>query len=212
MKKILIVCVLLFLPLSAWGVTIQVHPGLSVEVSLPGERWQISRQAPEFLVRELAEHATDGMRAKARKAGIDDPQEMARRMLSANEFYVFNPETRACLLVDFSPLKAGEEPPSNRVVKKSVQFAGESLSGEEGYSNVQTRTGKTAIRGAETAHRLDARFVKHGEEVRFVGIVGFAEPCWFFLYFTDPLEDERDWTEMAGILETLRVKKQNGTL
>jgi hypothetical protein len=209
MKRFLIHLVLvLFLPFGAFGATYEVVPGTYLEFELPGDRWQVSDTPPDFLVSIMADHLSEEMLKKARDAGLDDPLEVARNNLSVNELFVFNPQSGAWLAVDFSPLRENEPPPSRRAVARSAHFAGQSLHGEEGLSEVTHRTKRVRVPGARHAYRLDAEFEKHEEPIRFIGIVGFADPHWFFLYYTDYQMESQDIIDMEEILGSARLKSR----
>lgn len=211
MKKFLfLLCVMVWLPLTAMAETAQVMPGLALEFSLPSDRWTLSKRAPEFLVEELAGRLGEGMLKKARKAGITNAKDAARKMLSANELFIYNEDSGAHLDVDFSAIGADEKPPSKRTVAYSARSAGESLVGEEGLSDVTHKTKKVRVEGARNAYRLDAGFRRLGDKIRFVGVIGFTDPYWFFFYYTDHLKDQRDLNDMERILKSLKLKRNGG--
>lgn len=197
---------LLLVPFGALGAVYEVMPGTYLEFELPGDRWQVSETPPDFLVRTMAGHLGDEMLMKARAAGYDDPLEVAQKNLSINELFVVNPQSGAWLAVDFSPLREGDSSPGRRMVARSAQFAGQSLQDEEGLSEVTHRTKRVKVPGAKHAYRLDAEYEKHAESIRFIGIVGFAEPNWFFLYYTDYQKDPQDVIDMEEILKSLRLQ------
>lgn len=208
MKKFLMsLCFMFWLPWSAIAETAQVMPDLAVEVTLPSERWTLSRQSPSFLVEEVARHLGEEMLKKARRSGLTNAKDVARKMLSANELFIYNKDSGAHLEVDFSPLRAEERPPTRRAVAYSARYAGESLLEEEGLSDVIQKTKKTQVDGARIAYRLDAKFRRHGNQVQFIGVIGFSDPYWFYLYYTDPLKDPRDLSELEKVIRSLRLKR-----
>lgn len=206
MRLFVYVTLLLFVPWSAYGATYEVVPGTYLTLVLPADHWQVSAVPPDFLVEDMAGHLSEEMLRTARAAGMDDPLEVARKNLSINELFVVNPETGAWLAVDFSPLREGESAPNRRTVARSAQFAGQSLQGEEGLSELTYSTKRVRLPGARHAHRLDAEFEKHGTPIRFIGIVGFADPHWIFLYYTDYQEDAQDMVDMEAILKSVRLQ------
>ncbi|BCR04823.1 hypothetical protein DESUT3_18920 [Desulfuromonas versatilis] len=186
--------------------TVDVGSGLKLGLALPSERWVVQSTVPDFLVEERAEHLEHELAEKGKQVSREDLLNLSRKRLSANELFVFNPQTRAVLEVDFSPLDKGESAPSRGTVANSARFAGESLSQEEGVTQASADVAKTRVYGAMAAYRLDAAYQHHGHSTRFVGVVGFADPCWFYLYYTDPLADAADLQEMDSLLRNLLVE------
>jgi len=207
MRRILPFCVglLLFLPALSPAVSIPVDDRLQLDFTLAGERWVFSREAPDFLVEKTVGEIRDELLKQKKDPGEEAILTAARKRIAANEGFIFNPRTRAYLLIDFSPLRPGEDPPSSKTVALSARYAGEGLLEEEGFSEVTQKSAASSLSGAETAFRIDARYRRLGKPEVFVGIVGFAPPCWFYLYYTDPLADPGDLAEMEGVLRSMKV-------
>jgi hypothetical protein len=210
MSRLAILCLgfLLILPSLALGVSVAVDDRLQLDLDLPGERWILSREAPDFLVEKAVADLEAELLGQGKNPDREAIDVAARRRLGANEAFIFNPLSRAHLLVDFSPLRPGEDPPSARTVALSARYAGEGLEQEEGYREVKQKSGKTTLAGAETASRIDASYLRRGEPGVFVGIIGFASPCWFYLYYTDSLRDPRDLPEMETIFRSMRISSR----
>ncbi|WP_155890685.1 hypothetical protein [Desulfuromonas sp. TF] len=207
----LLVVVLLFAGASSLAAeTLSIVPGIALEVNLPGQKWQMSRQAPEFLVRETAEHLEHELADKGKQVDAESLKAEAGKRLAANELFIFNPDSGAVLTIDFSPLKEKEKAPRDRTVASSARYAGESLSSEEGIEGVESKTDKVKVAGAGSAYRVNASYRQHGDPMKFTGIIGFAEPYWFFFYYTDPLRDPGDAEEMGRILDALVLKPGGG--
>ncbi|MCP3176964.1 hypothetical protein MJO47_07585 [Desulfuromonas sp. KJ2020] len=203
MKRLVFFLLLLVVPLTAFGTTIEVAPGVLLHVELPGDHWQVSDSPPEPLVQETAAHLRQEM---LRKAGKEDPAEVARDILSVNELFIVNAESGAWLAVDFSALREGEPAPGRRAVKRSAAFAGQALQGEEGLSDVKHDVEKIRIPGAQYAYQLEATYRRHDEPVLFCGVIGFADRHWFYLYYTDFKRNPEDYREMKEILRSIRLK------
>jgi hypothetical protein len=194
---------LFVLPLSLPAETLQLVPGVVLKVELPSDRWSISREAPAFLVEEIAEHLEHELLAQGKKVDPAGLQAAAQKRLAANEAYIVNAASGAYLAIDFSPLREGEAAPGKKAIAASAKYAGEGLVDEEGATEVRQKSSKTKLGGAELAYRVDARFRMHDEPRNFIGIIGFRAPYWFYFYYTDPLRDARDIQEMEQILRTL---------
>lgn len=208
MLRLIVLCAVALLavtrPLAAE--TVRISPELTVDLALPGEGWEISREAPAFLLADMVEHLEHELAAAGKEVDPGKVQALAARRLAANEAFVYNPASTAALTIDFSPLREGESPPSRRAVATSARYAGEGLADEEGVMELDQQSAKVAVAGAEYAYRVDARYRHHGRPTQFVGIVGFVSPYWFYLYYTDHLRDPRDAAAMDRTLEALTIR------
>lgn len=182
--------------------TIVVDRNLSLRFDLPGGKWQLTREAPSFLVDETIEHLRHEMSEKNQSVPPEKVREAALRRLAANEAYLCQAESGACLVIDFSPLRAGEDPPSAKSVRHSAKYAAEGLEEEEGISGVKHTVREVRFPGASFAQRIDASYRQHGEGRKFTGIVGFAHSHWFYLYYTDPLQSPADAYAMDAVLKS----------
>jgi len=183
--------------------TLRVAPGVALQYTLPAAHWKVALEAPEFLLEETAEHLEHELAAQGKHLDASALQAAARKRLAANEAYIFNPDSGAYLAIDFSALRDGEKAPGRGAIAESARLAGESLESEEGTRDVRHDYRKAAVAGAEVAYRVDATFRHHDEPRRFIGIIGFRSPYWFYLYYTDPQRDAADVGEMEEILRTL---------
>jgi len=195
--------VLTFFPVPLQAETLKIVPGVVLQYTLPAERWTVAREAPEFLIEETAEHLEHELAAQGKRPDAAALKAAATRRLAANEVYIFNPDSGAYLAIDFSALREGEKAPGRGAIAESARLAGESLESEEGTSDVRHDYRKAAVPGAEIAYRVDATFRHHDESRRFIGVIGFRAPYWFYLYYTDPLQDAADSGEMEEILRNL---------
>jgi len=201
---ILLAAALVFLAGTASGATYRLSKNASIDFELPAG-WQVATEAPGFLVALQAEHLEDAMLQKAAAAGITDRQEIARRMLSINELYLFNPRSQANVLIDLSELKSGEEPPSAATIRRSAEYAAEGLKEEDGYRQVETRVDAAQVSGFSYTARVDATFIKYGRSEAFTGIIGFGGRSWGFLYFNDTLQDSHDAAAFKAWLATVKL-------
>jgi hypothetical protein len=203
-KTFWLVSVFLFtLPLSLPAETLDIVPGLVLKAEFPGDRWSITREAPSFLVEEIAEHLEHELLAQGKKVEPAALRAAAQKRLAANEAYIVNPTSGAYLAIDFSPLREGEAAPGKKAIAASARYAGEGLVDEEGATEVSQKSSKTELQGASVAYRVDASFRMHDEPRKFIGIIGFRKPYWFYLYYTDPLRDAADAREMEQILQSI---------
>lgn len=173
----------------------ELETGLMLSMEMPSERWEVVRTPPEALVEKIA--------------GGTGPSllEQTRRKLAANEIFVWNSQSGAYLMIDVSPLKESEEGPSERQLKLSADYAAQALDSEEGLFDVTSQTRATRIEGVRMARKINATYKKGEQQFRFQGIIGYSEPFWIYLYYTDPLRDSRDGDEMDSLLSGLRFHR-----
>jgi hypothetical protein len=191
------------LPLSAQ--MLPIYPDLSLGVPSLGSNWVMTREVPESLVAETARHLQHELEAQGKEFAAEAVLEQARKRLAANELFIYNPRTGATLTVDFSPLRADEGPPGRSAIANSAAYAAQGLEEEDGLSAVTHKTARTSMFGLQYAYRIDANFQKHGAATRFLGVVGFASPYWCYFYYTDPLQDPQDYTDMVALLQGMVV-------
>jgi hypothetical protein len=193
----------------ALAATIPVEPGLSLRVGLE-EGWALSREAPHFLVSALARHLAEEGAAQGKRGSPEMAQDAARKRLAGNEAFICNPSEDSCLTVDFSPLRPGESPPRENTLAASARLAGEALGDEKGISGLHQETRKFFVRGAQASFRVDAEFLEDGRPKKFVGVVGFAPPFWFYFYYLGNPENPDDFSALEKILASFDLERQEG--
>lgn len=176
--------------------------GLTLSFELPSERWQVTRKAPEFLVKETVAHVRFHLEEGGREVPADLETSVSSR-LGQNELYVYNPETAAHLDIDLSPLEFGQAPPSEQAVASSAEFAKAELSQEQDISDISAKSEVASLPGARSAFRIDASFNRDGAPRRFIGLIGYVPGYWFFFYYTEKNQSEDDKAEMEALLNSL---------
>ncbi len=210
MKSYLLLILVLALqlpPLSALAQSIKIDETFFFEIELPEEKWILSQKVPESLVIETADHLGHTLAAQGKSIDEDQLLQKAAVNLSANEAFIYNPHTLATLSIDFSALGNEEEPPSQKAVRLSAEFAGEGLKVEGGIAELEFEAVNINIEGADIAYRIDANYSHHGDPIKFVGVVGFAPPYWFYLYYKDRIKDASDFSSFESMLDTVELKR-----
>ncbi len=181
-----LVLVLLFLLVSALplqAAEIAVGGGLVLSVDL-AEGWVVHTKAPESLVEEIAEHIEHEAVAQGYDPSPEQVREAALKRLDANEAILYHAASGSHIDIDFSHLKPKEKAPALSVLKKSADYASQSLEGEEGVSDMKHAIRVVTVPGAGEAAQLDATYRHHEEVVTFIGVIGYVDRAWFFLYST----------------------------
>jgi hypothetical protein len=190
-------------------VILPVDGDLQVEFTLPGERWEFSRQAPAFLVDQIVDHLREETAASGVQLNETQLQQLARKRLAVNEAFVANPGTGAYLMIDFSRLPEGAPSPEKDEIWGSAYGAELALKNENGVSDVSSKIRSVRLAGSRFAYRTDIRYRLHGEPRRFVGIVGCTTAYRFYFYYNDLLRDPLDFELMERTLRSLRLHGDN---
>lgn len=202
-------CVILSVAAILWalpchGVEIAVAETLVLAIN-PSPGWILSLAAPQALVKETARQIAH--EPAAANATAEQIESVAQRRLAANEAFVYHAVSGAYLTIDFSPLEAGESAPDSSTLRNSARFAAQSLAGEEEVSDVVWNVTSSRIDGAREAYQLAADYRQHGQAMKFLGIIGYVEGSWFFLYYTDPGKDPAAFEEMQSMLDQVAVHR-----
>lgn len=198
----ILVASLLALPLHA--AEIAVTDNLMVDINL-SDGWTLHLEPPEALVKEMASHVAH--EPAAANATPEQIESVTRKRMAANEATIYHARSGAYLYIDFSALDPGKSEPSSKALSNSAKYAAQSLEGEEDIDEVVWDVTPVKIKGAREAFQLTADYKQHGLAVKFVGIIGYVEGYWFFLYYTDPSQNLGVFGEMQTMLKELVVRR-----
>lgn len=190
MKKLILTLAILLVSGTAFGANFELAPGLTVDLDLDPERWQVAAEPPEQVILQVA--------GNSGPASV----EKARRILSFNELFIWSETSGSFLMIDISPQKEGENPPSMKAIKISTDYAGQALMAEDGVTDVDYDISKVRINGIDKSCLLTADFQKGERPRKFLGVVGFTKPYWVYLYYNDQLENSSDFAEMEKMIKT----------
>jgi hypothetical protein len=183
---------------------IAVTRNLVVEINL-SEGWSLHLEPPDALVKEMAIHVAH--EPAAANATAEQIESVTRKRMAANEATVYHAASGAHLDIDFSPLDQGQSAPSSQTLRNSAKYAAQSLEGEEDVADVVWDVTSVRINGAREAFQLAADYKQHDSPMKFLGIIGYVEGYWFFLYYTDPGKDSATFGEMQTMIEQLVVRR-----
>lgn len=196
-----------FFTSSLFAETVDISSNIRLHFELPAG-WISNLDPSPFLVDEMAEHIKHDAAGKGRHPSEEQLRQAARKRFKDNEALLYNPETHAFMSLDFSSLRQGEHAPSHKSIKLSTRYAGESLSNEEGVTDVTTDSSNIDILGAWYAHRFDSSYKHHDKPMAFIGVVGFVSPYWFYFYYTDYLGNAQDRVSAEKILKSIRIENR----
>jgi hypothetical protein len=183
--------------------TLTVSEHLVLEYQQP-QGWQATSSVPEFLVRQTTEHVAMHLR-EAGKPVPEELEQQVRKRMANNELFLFNPQTRAHLDVDFSVLNAEDDPPPKESIAKSAEYAKAELSKEPDLTEVVSDYHEYALKGAAFAYRVNATYKRDGEPRRFIGVISFVERYWVFIYYTDDARNKDDLKRFEEVLSGLSL-------
>jgi hypothetical protein len=192
------------LALPSYAAEIAVTQSLVVEINL-SEGWSLHLEPPDALVKEMALHVAH--EPAAANATAEQIEKVTRKRMAANEATVYHAASGAHLDIDFSALDQGQSAPSSQTLRNSAKYAAQSLESEEDIADVVWEVTEIDINGAREAFQLAADYKQHEHPVKFLGIIGYVEGYWFFLYYTDPGKDSGTFGEMQTMLEQLVIRR-----
>ncbi len=211
MRIISLLLALLFAcPWVAGAETLSIDPQFSIDFQLPSARWSFSRTPPEMLVAPMIADVEHDLQDQGKSLSRAEVTAMAMKRLAQNQGFIYAPATGSYLLIDFSPPTPGQKPPGDEDLEASAKMAGEILQGEPGVTGAQIHFTTADIAGARKVYQLDATYQQNGTPKAFSGLIGYAHPYWFFLYFTDTLKDPVDAREMAALLHSITLHGGTG--
>ena len=204
LSRLILSSVAILLAMPCYAAEITVSETLVLEINL-AEGWSLYLDPPEALLEETTRQIAH--EPAAANATAEQIESVARRRLAANEAFVYHTASGAYLTIDFSPLELGEAAPSSSNLRNSARSAAKSLAGEEEVADVASDVTPCTVSGTRAAFQLAADYRQHGHPMKFLGIIGYVEGYWFYLYYTDPGRDPAAFGEMRAMLEKVAVRQ-----
>lgn len=202
---VLLLVILLLLPLTAAAETYEIKPGLKLTLPELPAPWSVSREPAPALLEHMAEHMQEDAARQGKTISAEQAKTAALKRLQTNELFVYNTESEAHLLISFDALGKDEKVPSAKAVAKSAKFAAEGVA-DEGWTDVTERHAVTAVKGAQLAQWFEIGYSHEGQRSVFMGIVGFANPYWFWLYANDHLRNAEDRAVLERLLREIEIR------
>lgn len=187
-----------------------VGTDLQLAMSLPGESWQLSAEAPPFLAQRMIDHIRQELSDAGHSLDEQYILRLAHQRLALNEGFVANEKSQACLMIDFSPLRANETGPDLNDLYRSAYGALLALENEAGISDLESDISKVPISGGHKAWRIEADYLLDGQPHLFIGIIGYRAPYRFYFYYNDFLRNAQDRTDMEQILSSMQLQTVSG--
>lgn len=205
MKRVwILMSALLLLPVLAHAAAFQLKPDLKVVLPEVATPWSVSTEPPAELVDHLTEHVLEDAQAQGKTPTPEQARDVALKRARSNQLFVTNVESGAHLLISFSPLEQGETPPSAKTVALSAKYAADGVA-DEGWTEIKTEQAAITIKGAQQAQWFTIDYRHGGERSQFLGIVGFAQPYWFWLYGNDHLKNPADRAVLEQLMRGIEI-------
>lgn len=204
-KRLLVVGLILLLPFAAQAADFQLAQDRSISFDLPSARWQVSSNPPEVAIQAMMDDVVYETEKKGQKVDYGTLREKSTEYVKTNNLFVFNPNSSAYLMISISEAKSA---PSKKAVQASTDWAMEAIvehSGVKDDGQYFSEVEEMDLPGASVAYRIVTNYPLRQQPHNFVGIIGYAKPCWVFLYYNDKADSLTDLREMMDLLSTVRL-------
>lgn len=202
---VLLLTILMLLPLTAAAESYEIKTGLKLTLPDLSAPWTVSREPAPALLEHMAEHMQEDAARQGKTITAEQANTAALKRLQTNELFVYNTESAAHLLISFEKLREGEKAPSAKTVALSAKYAAEGVA-DEGWTDVTERHAVTAVKGAQLAQWFEIGYSHEGQRSVFMGIVGFANPYWFWFYANDHMHNQGDRAVLEKLLREIEIR------
>ena len=182
----------------------QLKPDLKVIIPEMTRQWIVSTEPTTELVEHLAEHVFDDAIRKGQTPTNEQVQKVAMQRARNNDLFMVNHESGAHVLISFSAIDEGEKEPSSRTVANSARYAIDGVE-DEGWIVTSVRKAEIAMAGAQEAQWFAIDYTQDGKANLFMGMVGFANPYWFWFYGNDHLKDPKDRDFLEQLMKSIQI-------
>ncbi len=210
MKRLFIV-VLMFmcLPALVMAGDYQLKSNLKLVLPEVAAPWKVLTEPTPEMLEHMLEHEIEEAAEQGKTLTKEQARKTALKKASLNDLYVVNVDSGAHLLISVSAIDKGEKPPSFKTVARSAQIAIDGVE-DEGWTVTSVRKDDITIAGAQAAQWFSVDFTHDGEASLFLGVVGFANPYWFWLYAKDYLKDPNDRDFLEQFIKNIEFQAKSG--
>jgi hypothetical protein len=189
--------------------TLVIDQDVEVSFVLPGG-WVFTQEPPEAVITQMIDHLREEDAAAGHRVSDVQLAKIARQRLAINEGFIVKPKSGAYLMIDFRPLRQGEDVHGKKGLIASARGAELALRSESGVTGVSSRLRRFSVTGSLMAYRLDIDYFLHANPRRFVGVIGCTESHRFYFYYNDPLRDPLDYEQMEHVFRSLVIRSGAG--
>ena len=184
----------------------QLRPDLGLVMPALPEQWEVRQAASKDMIEHQAEHEEED----ARRAGQPITQEEALRRAEqhyadSDDLHIQNTESEAHLLFSVHALASDQREPTADSVERSALTAAYGVT-DEGWTKHSEDHRPVDVKGARHAQYFEIEYSKNDERQLFTGVVGYAQPYWFWFYAYDHFHDPADRALLKRILQSFEVR------
>jgi hypothetical protein len=184
----------------------QLSSDLGLVLDTLPEHWQVSFEVTPQMIEHQAEHEEENAINAGKQISRAEAKERARRFFeNSKDLHFLNTRSEAHFLFSFAKLKAQQPEPTADHVAGSVLAAISGVTAEGWTKHAQSHR-SVQVRGAQHAHYFEIDYTQHDERQIFQGVVGYAQPYWFWFYTYDHLQDPQDQLLLKRLLETFEIR------
>lgn len=184
----------------------QLRPDLGLVLPKLSDPWIVTRDPTEEMLEHQAEHAAeDALNAGRSISRAEALQQAKQHFAASDDLYFMNTESEAHLLFSVAPLGERQPEPDAGHVAQSASTAAAGVTAE-GWIKHSEEQRSIAVKGARHAEYFKIDYTKGSERGFFTGVVGYAQPYWFWLYAYDHRHDPGDRDLLATILQTFEIR------
>lgn len=184
----------------------RISTDLGVVLETLPVNWEVTTDATPHMLEHQAEHEEgDALRAGSRITRAEAMQRARRFFENNKDLYFLNSVSEAHLLFSFAKIKQRQPEPMADHVASSALTAMSGVTAE-GWIKHSENHQPVQVKGAQHAHYFEIDYTKENERQLFKGVVGYAQPYWFWFYTYDHLHDPQDSALLGRILETFEVR------
>ena len=186
----------------------RVSPDLGFVLEVLPEHWQATTEATPEMIEHQAEHEEENAISAGKPISRAEAMERARRFYAnSKDLYFLNSRSEAHFLFSVAKLKPRQPEPTADLVAGSALAAMAGVTAE-GWTKHAEDHRSVQVRGSQLAHYFEIDYTQQGERQIFKGVVGYAQPYWFWFYTYDHLQDPQDQRVLKRLLETFEIRTE----
>lgn len=193
-------------PVPEGFVLYQLRSDLGLVLPQLSDDWIVTSEPTDEMLEHQADHEVENALRAGQSISRAEALSRAKKYFAASDdLYFLNTTSEAHLLFSYAPLGERQPEPSADHIKGSALAATDGVTAE-GWTKHSEDNRVVKVKGARHAHFFEIDYTKGDEQQFFMGIVGYAQPYWFWLYAYDHLHDSGDRATLMRILESFEIR------
>jgi hypothetical protein len=184
----------------------QLRPDLGLVIPALPQQWEVRQDASQDMIEHQAEHEMESAQRTGQPITHEEALRKAEQHYAKSEdLHILNTQSDAHLLFSFHPLSENQRGPDAEAVAYSALNAAYGVT-DEGWTKHSEDHHRADVKGARHAQYFEIEYSKNDERQLFTGIVGYAQPYWFWFYAYDHFNDPADRALLKRVLQTFEVR------